>query len=647
MKRLRMLLTTRRARWTIVLVVAVAVCSGLTVWSSTPAQAGPLRAEKNCAPNPEPIRPDAGIPGMIYDQPSTAVDGDPFAEGSTVTIADVYGYGGYRWVNYDNGCLPGGKQTVGIVTGIANSAFAGAASVVALTHKELDFVIDPEWLHGSLDKALERTTAAVKDGFFGPWFAPMLILVAASVLWAARKADLSGATTTAGWALLVLVVTTYVMSYPVASAEAVDELVQASVTTAAKGTIGGQQDDPLTTEECVRQPPTYTECAPGTATASGALRGLNAQMDTINRNTLYAAWLDGVLGSSTSPVAVRHGADLWRASHLSWAEAQVVDDDPAAGKILIDAKKAAWQSTAAAVKEADPDAYQQLTGNKGRFDAMGSAWYGVIWTMPFLVVAGFLIVVSYLAIRILIPVLPALGVFGMFRPLDGWMMSAAGRTASIVIAGPVFFGAALVNLLYVNAIFHATGIPYAMRYMLAAVMPVLLFAILKPKRGQWAARRLMRQARRVTRMTADAAKPDRTRTQADRTNPATGPDRRSGPVYQPRTTGTGEPDRNTPQRPAAPVSGRPRRRPTRAGRTRRTDEPDDAGQSRSTDSPAAQPVPPRATSRRQTGHSRRTVNAGPTWHAPDQCDGTDPDCRYGHAPHRSLRPVAPSPSPTK
>ncbi len=646
MRRLRALMTRRRARWATLSVVAAAMCCGLSVWSSVPAQAGPLRAEKNCAPNPEPIRPDAGIPGMIYDQPSTATDGDPFAEGSTVTIADVYGYGGYRWVNYDNGCLPGGKQAVGIVTGMANSSFAASASVVALTHKEFDFVINPEWLHGSLDKALEHTTKVVKDGFFGPWFAPMLILVAASVLWAARKADLSGAVTTAGWALLVLVVTTYVMSYPSASAQAVDELVQASVTTAAKGTMGGQQDDPLATEQCVRQPPTYTECAPGAATASGALRGLNAQMDTINRNTLYAAWLDGTLGSSTSPVAVKYGADLWRASHLSWAEARIVDDDPETGKMLIDLKKALWQSTAAGVKEADPDAYQQLTGNKGRFDGMTSAWYGVIWTMPFLMVAGFLIVVSYLAIRILIPVLPALGVFGMFRPLDGWMMSATRRTASIVIAGPVFFGAALVNLLYVNAIFHATGMNYALRYMLAAIMPVLLFAILKPKQGQWVTRRLMRQARRVTRMTADAAKPDRTRTQADRPRPTADPDRRSGPVYQPRTTGIGEPDTSTPRRPAAPASERPRRRPTRAERTRRTDEPD-AGPSRGTDDPVAQSGPPRATSRRRAGHNRRTVNPGPTWHAPDQCDGTDPECRHGHAPHRSLRPVAPNSITTK
>lgn len=491
MARLRFAAGRRR-----LVVVAVLVLAGLVALplaANAHGQRTPAAAAKNCAPAPSPARPDAGIPGMLYQRPASAakerdysditetlatVEQDPFAAGSSTTIAEVYGYG-YRWQNYDNGCLPGSSTAASMGTGVGNVLLGSAASVNALTHSEFNLVISPTWLSG-LDKAVENATKAVRQGFFGPWFTPVVLVLVCMLLWAASRADISKTVTTLGWAGLVLVTTTYVMSYPVASAQAIDGIVQSAVTTAARG----QLPDALPP-----RPADYVPPEMGGSQESAAQYAINQQFDVVDRNTLYRAWLEGTLGSSTSKVALDYGPDLFKASHLSWQEAALVDAGN--GAAIISQKKDLWVATAAKVHEADDAAYQQLTGNKGRWDGAVIALFSVASTLTFLVVAGFVVVVSYLAVRVLIPLAPALGVFGMLKALSGWMMSIVRKVAVLVGLGPLFFAAALVNLLIVTAVI-GQGV---LGIIISVLVPLVLFSLLHP-RGAQTIRQVARRGRR-------------------------------------------------------------------------------------------------------------------------------------------------------
>jgi len=183
---------------------------------------------KNCAPPPEPARPTSGLPGKLAVRPTVAPTADPFTD-PHVAISDVYGYS-YKWVDYDEGCLPGTNR---VTTDLGNVALAGAAATNAVTQSMLNNVVDPTWLK-PLDQPLTQATEAVKNGFYGPWFTVILLLVAAMILVAAARADVSGAVTSAGWALIVLVGTTFLMSYPVTSAQAIDGLIGETVTASAR-----------------------------------------------------------------------------------------------------------------------------------------------------------------------------------------------------------------------------------------------------------------------------------------------------------------------------------------------------------------------------------------------------------------------------
>jgi len=466
--------------------VVVLLCLGLTVAGPTlPASAAPVAAvgpvaTKACAAPPEPTSPLAGLSGKLYGEPATASDADPFTN-PNVKIADVYGYS-YRWVDYDNGCLPGSDALPKAQTAIGNLALGGSASVAAFTHGLFSMVITPNFL-APLDDVLTSATRAIKGGFWDPWLTAAMILVAIGVLVAAMRAEVSSAVTTVGWALIVLVGTTWVMSYPVSSARAVDELVQTTVATSAEA-IGA-------TDKTYGPPVPDTH---GGESPSRAQASLDDMFDTINRDVFYDAWLEGTLGSSDSAVARAHGPDLFRASHLSWSESETVRDDPGAGQAIIEAKKDLWVSTAAAVEREDSGAYQQLTGNNGRWDAAATVALRVALMMPFLVVAAVFIVIAYVVTRVFVPLAPAFGVLGLFYMAQGWVIAVLKQVGRFIILGPAFFVAALGNLLLDTAVLDS-DVGFPLQLVIVAAIPFVLFKLLRPGHALPGSRSLRRMAR--------------------------------------------------------------------------------------------------------------------------------------------------------
>lgn len=482
-------LPTRLTRVLATLAVGAGLVLAGPALSASAAPAGGILPMKACAPAPEPARPTAGLPGKLAPKPYAGADnpwtseneaaggakGDPFSD-PNVTISDMYGYS-YKWVDYDTGCLAGSGWGTNMMTGVSNFILATSASTNALTHSSLNFVVTPTWLQ-PLDSAITGATDMVRKGFFGPWFTPVLVLVAVGVLIAASRADISKAITSTGWALVVLIATTYIMSYPVSSAQAVDGLIQETVTTSARasGTYVPRPGEGPVTQEPIR-PGAGQEAAE----MSAAARALNQQMDVINRNTLYDAWLEGTVGSSTSKLAKTYGPDLFRSTHLTWDEAATVEADPKGqGKAIIDAKKDLWVKTAASIESEDATAYRQLTGQAGRWDAAFTVALQIAVTMPFLIVAGVFVVVAYGATRLFIPLVPALGVFGMLEVARGWVIATVGQVARIVLFGVLFWLAALVNLSMVTAVLK-TEMAWGLKFIIALMMPILLFKLLKPK----------------------------------------------------------------------------------------------------------------------------------------------------------------------
>lgn len=483
------------------------------------ATAGPV-AMKACAPAPEPASPRAGLPGQFFDPPATATNADPFAD-PKVKITDVYGYA-YRWQTYDNGCVPGSDAAPSMFTGIGNFVLSSAASVVAFTHGLLGLVVEPTFL-APLDDTITTATAAVKGAFWTPWMPIVLLVVAASVLVAAMRANTSTVVTTSGWAAIALIATTYVMDYPVTSAQAVDELVQNTVVMSARAV--GQPGASESTE------------------ASAAQAGLDAMFDPINRDLLYGPWLEGALGSSTSTVAKQHGPDLFRASHLTWSEARTVEEDPAAGKVIIEEKKELWVTTAAAVEREDPAAYAQLTGKNGRHEATGAVLVRVLFMMPFLVIASVIVVLGYVATRAFVPLTPAVGVIAMVYYSAGWVMAVLRNVGKFIIYGPAFFVGALLNLTLVSAVLKST-LPVPLKHVICLALPILLFKILRPGStvpGMGAARRLAREGLRLamTKRAVQDGVEDANDTRDNRQDAAQDTVRRSAPVaIDIRPTGT-------------------------------------------------------------------------------------------------------------
>lgn len=470
----------RRAATVVLLAVGLTLAGPALAATAAPAAAsGPLVA-KACAPAPEPASPLTGLPGKFYGEPPTASDADPFSN-TDVKIADVYGYS-YRWVNYDNGCVPGSDALPKAQTGMANFLIAIGAAVSAFTHGLFSLLVTPDFM-APLDGVLASATQAIKGGFWDPWVTAILILVAAGVLVAATRSEVSSAVTTVGWALLVLVGATYVMSYPVASARAVDELVHTTIATSARG-IGA-------TNEAYGPPVPGNE---GRESATEAQAALHDMFDTINRDLFYDAWLEGTLGASDSAVARAYGPALFRASHLSWSEAAMVKNDPAAGQAIIEAKKNLWVQTAAAVEREDSGAYQQLTGNNGRWDAAGTVALRVALMMPFLAVAAVFIVVAYVVTRVFVPLAPAFGVLGLLYVAQDWVIAVLKQVGRFIILGPAFFVAALANLLLDTAVLES-DLAFGLKLVIVTAIPFVLFKLLRPSRavpGSRAARRMAR-----------------------------------------------------------------------------------------------------------------------------------------------------------
>src|SRR5690242_4312792 len=283
-----------------------------------------------CLTPPTPSTPDSGLAGWFAERPASSTAPGPQG------LYSQYGYAGYSYTTYDldSGCAsslidPDYK----FETTVANGEFMIATAIIGASNALRERAWDPQSLWGWADPLVDQATRAVYEKVFSVFGVITLAIVGLYLLWRSRQAEMGVATTTAGWAILVMVAVTAIAAWPVRSANIADQTL---VTTlgVVHDAVGPRAHTPTTCDD-----PTPGACDDNRPPAVRA-------SDTATETMLYRNWLRGILGSADSVTAQRYGRALYDARSLTWEEAQRIRENPATRDGVLDGKKEQWEKVA-------------------------------------------------------------------------------------------------------------------------------------------------------------------------------------------------------------------------------------------------------------------------------------------------------------
>ena len=98
-----------------------------------------------------------------------------------------------------------------------------ATAIIGASNALRERAWDPQTLWGWADPLVDQATKAVYEKVFSVFGVITLAIVGIYLLWRSRQADMGAATTTAGWAILVMVAVTAIAAWPVRSANIADQ----------------------------------------------------------------------------------------------------------------------------------------------------------------------------------------------------------------------------------------------------------------------------------------------------------------------------------------------------------------------------------------------------------------------------------------
>lgn len=479
MRRLRM----SSRRWSVMLVVLGALLTTLAI--ATPASASSSvmpAAPGDCKEAPKPQSP-MGNP-LAPGRPYNASDGDPFAKGSKTTIAQAYG-NGYGWTTYDNGCKPGSDWLPKMGTGLANMGLEFPSTWVAWGRALHTSVIIPDNWIGKIDPAMESATKSIAEGFWYPYLPVAGMLVAVLLLVRSNAGAAAKVVTGFAWALLIMVITTWLVSYPTESTKLVDDAVVGATTSIATSFVPEKDrpDDSLSAEDEKRIENGEDPDKIGRGDdAVAALNALDKQWGEIDRETNYRSWLAGTFGDPDSKTAKKYGPRVFKASHFTWNEYRDYSDDPEGkGKKIVERKADEFEKAADEVKDSDPIAYEYLTGNR-YMERMGiGATNGIIVliTTAFLVLSIFGVAAAFVVARLIAPFGPAAAPIFMIDLFRNVVIDRVKRVAALLVMGPIYLVVGLVVLRF-NAAVMGTGMGTIFKMLLAALVSWLAWKLVKP-----------------------------------------------------------------------------------------------------------------------------------------------------------------------
>jgi len=414
-----------------------------------------------CTSAPTPEVPGRGVVGFFESPPKTPPPAaDPFAPNSTTSIYEQYGYAGLRWNTYDLGCGPDLARSpdAAIGTAVANWIIALPKAAVAATGAVISAAFAPDFL-GVFDPLISNVVDTLRHAVFEQWAFVVVAALGLLLMWRARQASLASAAGAIGWALLVMVLVTMVFRWPLVAGHAADETV-----TSTLGAVTGGLNDK----------------APGAARDAGteATAGMHEAL-------LYQSWLGGTFGDANSDVAKKYGPVIFDATALTWSEAQILKTDPDAGKKIIEAKQKKFEDAASKIKDADPDAYDYLTGRRSdtRVGYAMLAGLATLCAVPFLFVAGLLVLGALIIVRFGVMLFPAFATLGLFPTMRTLVTGIGSTVVSALINAMVFGIGAAVTVLGMGVLLSpSTGTPPWLDIILMLLLTVVMWVALRPFR---------------------------------------------------------------------------------------------------------------------------------------------------------------------
>lgn len=448
------------------------VCS-IEEWQADPIRCVSLLPDvattrTQCLKAPTPDTPDSGLAGWFASRPpESKLDGFAFK------YTD-FGYAGYSYTTYDIGCLPTVMHPdYKFENTVANGELLVASGILGASNALRERAWNPGIMWGWADPLVEKATRSIYTRVFSVFGAVTLVVVGVYLLWRSRQAEMSLAMTTAGWALLVMVVVTALASWPVFSAHLADRTL-VSALGVVHDALGPQAAD-IPEDQCVLQ--NKDACKD---TRSPAMRS----SDTAVHTMLYRNWLRGLLGSADSTTAQRYGEALYRSRTFSWDEQQSILNNPSARESMIERKSQQWMKVAEQIKTEDPQAYEYLSGVRG-MDRIGAGFIAMLAAIMFAlfdITASLLVLLGFLIFRWAVIAAPILGTVGMLRPASAGFRRLVNAVVAAIFNIVIFGTGAAIYLFAVDLIMNTPSLPGWLQVVLVWLCGVVGWLLLRPYR---------------------------------------------------------------------------------------------------------------------------------------------------------------------
>jgi hypothetical protein len=430
------------------------------------AEVGSTRAQ--CLTAPTPNTPDSGLAGWFAERPSSS------NSSSFPGLYSDYGYAGYSFTTYDldAGCA----STIvdadhKVENTIANGEFMIATAVIGASNALRERAWNPESLWGWADPLVDQATKAVYQKVFTVFGVVTLAVIGIYLLWRSRQAEMGMATTTAGWAILIMVVVTAIASWPVRSANIADQTL-ISTLGVVHDAVGPRPEK--ATGECALGPEACADNRPPAVRAS----------DTATETMLYRNWLRGLLGSADSETAQKYGEALYDARSLRWEEVEDIRKSPETRDATLDLKKAQWMKVAEQIRQEDPEAYEYLQGVNG-MERIGAGFIAMLAAFLFAmfdITASLLVLLGFLIFRWAVIVAPILGTIGLLRPASGGIRRLGNAVVAAVFNIAIFGTGAAIYLFAVDLIMNTASLAGWLQVVLVWLCGVVGWLLLRPYR---------------------------------------------------------------------------------------------------------------------------------------------------------------------
>jgi hypothetical protein len=423
----------------------------------------------DCLDPPTPNAPDSGMAGWFASRPESSTK--PGQKG----LYSWYGYAGYNFNTYDLGscAAPITNADQRFETTVANGEFMIATGIIGASNAVRERAWDPGQMWGWADPLVQQATRAVYQQVFSVFGVITLAIIGLYLMWRSRQSDMSGAMTTAGWALFVMVVVTALAAWPTFSAHLADESLITGLG-AVHGAVG-PPSKAIPADQCTRQDKaSCQDIRPPAVRAS----------DTATESFLYRNWLRGTLGSADSVTAQKYGQALYDAKSLTWGEVEGMRKDPASREVIIQRKKDQWMRVAEQIKAEDPEAYEYLQGANG-MDRIGSGFIAMLSAFLFAmfdITAALLVLLGFLLFRWAVIAAPILGTVGLLRPASAGIRRLGNAVVAALFNIVVFGAGAAVYLFAVDLIMGTATLPGWLQVVLVWLTGVVGWILLRPYR---------------------------------------------------------------------------------------------------------------------------------------------------------------------